>query len=156
MRLGHINLRHRNLLNSNLRNRRTCDTKESVSPKTMKTAEFIDHIIENAPASAGDTAAFWRHMMADNSDAMLDKSVTAKKAALILYAFIKDVRGLDETDWGDAKLFRDIYDCRICANAIAQVCARGILKPERKDLFDGDRVMSDEALFDAALRAFNL
>ncbi len=122
----------------------------------MSTEEFIDYIIEHTPASAGDTAAFFKHMMADNSDAMLEQSVTRKKAALILYAFIKDVRGLDEMDWGEAKRYRDIYDCRICANAIAQVCVRGIMEPARPDLFDGGSLMSDEALSDAALRAIHL
>ena len=112
----------------------------------MKTAEFIDNIIEQSPASAGDTAAFFKHMMADNSDAMLEQSVTKKKAAMIIYAFIKDVLGLKDIDWGASKSLRDIYDCRICANAIAQVIERGILTPQSENLFGGDVIMKDEDL----------
>ena len=112
----------------------------------MKTAEFIDYIIEQSPASAGDTAAFFKHMMADNSDAMLEQSVTKKKAAMIIYAFIKDVLGLKDIDWGASKSLRDIYDCRICANAIAQVIERGILTPQSENLFGGDVIMKDEDL----------
>ena len=118
----------------------------------MKTAEFIDYIIEQDPASAGDTAAFFKHMMADNSDAMLEQAVTKKKAAMIIYAFMKDVLGLQDVDWGKAKALRDIYDCRICANAIAQVCERGILMPKRDDLFGGDILMKDSDLYDAVFR----
>ncbi|WP_026526098.1 hypothetical protein [Butyrivibrio sp. VCD2006] len=112
----------------------------------MKTAEFIDYIIEQSPASAGDTAAFFKHMMADNSDAMLEQSVTKKKAAMIIYAFIKDVLGLKDIDWGVSKALRDIYDCRICANAIAQVVERGILTPQSENLFGGDIIMNDDGL----------
>ena len=122
----------------------------------MTTAEFIDYIIEQTPASAGDTAAFFKHMLADNSDEMLEQSVTKKKAALILYAFIKDVLHLKDLDWGDAKALKDIYDCRICANAIAQVCARKLLYPEKEDVFGIENIMNDSQLYDAAGRLFEL
>ena len=118
----------------------------------MKTAEFIDYIIEQTPASAGDTADFFKHMMADNSDAMLEQAVTRKKAAMIIYAFMKDVLKWQDVDWGKTKVLRDIYDCRICANAIAQVCERGILTPEREDLFGGEILMKEDDLYDAISR----
>ena len=121
----------------------------------MTTAEFIDYIIENTPASAGDTAAFFKRMMADNSDEMLEKSVTKKKAALIIYAFIKDTLGLKDLDWEKSKALRDIYECRVCANAIAQVCERGLMNPERPDYFGGDIVMKEDDLYDAVSKTIS-
>ena len=118
----------------------------------MTVEVFIDYIIEKSPASAGDTSAFFKHMMADNSDAMLEQYVTRKKAALILYAFMKDTLGLKDIDWGAAKAFRDIYDCRVCANAIAQVCVRGIMLPKKPDYFGGELLMEDDELNNAVFR----
>ena len=128
----------------------------------MTTAAFVDYIIEEysawkddcipgscdesrGSASQDDTSVFFRHMMADNSDAMLEGQVTKKKAALILYAFITDVLKLKDTDWGEAGKFRDIYDCRICANAIAQVYGRGIMDARSPEVFGiGDSISDDE------------
>lgn len=122
----------------------------------MTVAEFIDYIIEQTPAFAGDTAAFFKHMMADNSDAMLEQSVTRKKAALILYAFMKDVPGLKDLDWGKSMAFRDIYDCRVCANAIAQVCERGVMIPKAPDLFETDTIMTSNDLKDAVKKMMDI
>ncbi|SDB59542.1 hypothetical protein [Butyrivibrio sp. INlla16] len=112
----------------------------------MTTAAFIDYLTEEY---RGDTAAFWKHMMADNSEEMLMQPVTKKKAALILHAMMRDSLDIKDVDWDKARKLKDIYDCRICANAVAQVIERGLIEPEKPDLFGMQIPMEDEELLSA-------
>ena len=65
----------------------------------------------------------------------------AKKAGLRLkmkslkirrYRDLLKVCGLSDLDMSGAKGLKDLYDCRVCANHIAQVYMRGIM--DAKDL----------------------
>lgn len=58
------------------------------------------------------------------SDDMLDKRAAAK----ITHLFIRDVFGIKDLDNIDpAEKLRDLYDCRVCVNHIAQMYLRGIM-----------------------------
>ena len=52
--------------------------------------------------------------------------------ARILHEFYRNVLKEKDLDWGDAGTFPDIYDCKVCANPLAQCYVRGLIKP-RKD-----------------------
>ena len=67
--------------------------------------------------------------------------VTCKICAVILHSFLQQIKHeKDEIDISSAMVLKDIYDCRICANHIAQVYVKGIMKE--------GRVIGDMKLFD--------
>lgn len=53
--------------------------------------------------------------------------------ARILHEFYKNVLKEKDLEWGDAGKFPDIYDCKICANPLAQCYVRGLIKPRKAD-----------------------
>ena len=58
-----------------------------------------------------------------------DTLVTRKICAVILHLFLQQIMGeKDEIDISSAMVLKDIYDCRICANHIAQVYVKGIME----------------------------
>lgn len=72
-----------------------------------------------------------------------------KDAARILHLYMQKVLDVrDEDNITNASVLKDLYDCRVCANHIAQVYLRGIMKgheyPNGLLLFDSDSEISDE------------
>ncbi len=67
-----------------------------------------------------------------------DRECRRADAARILHQYLKNFKKLpDLSDFSTLKDIRDLYDCRICANSIAQVLLRGIMDPAR--IPTGDR-----------------
>ena len=57
-----------------------------------------------------------------------DEILTRKKCAVISHLYLQKIlREKDEINIDPALKLRDIYDCRICANHIAQVYTKGIM-----------------------------
>lgn len=77
------------------------------------------------------------------SAGQLESPLTKKIAARILHEFMLRIMGLKDLDWGDAVNLKDIYDCRVCANSVAQVVRRGLMKESRPSIFGMDEVLSD-------------
>ena len=62
-----------------------------------------------------------------------NETVTRKQEARIIHMFILKEKGIkDIPDISRAEVLRDLYDCRVCANHVAQVYLRGIM--DAKDL----------------------
>ncbi len=78
------------------------------------------------------------------SDSQLESPLTKKIAARILHEFMLRIMGLKDLDWGDAVALKDIYDCRVCANSVAQVVRRGLLKEQEPHVFGMDEVLNEE------------
>lgn len=58
-----------------------------------------------------------------------EEPLTRRSAAVILHRFLlKVLAEKDEEDISCAKELRDLYDCRVCVNHIAQVYAKGIME----------------------------
>lgn len=58
------------------------------------------------------------------------KVVERKDAARIVHEFLRrELKEPDEDDWQGAEGLKDIYDCHICVNHVAQVYAKGIMEP---------------------------
>ena len=77
-----------------------------------------------------------------------DDPITRRDAARILHIFLRDVLSVpDLKDISAAGVLRDLYDCRVCANDIAQVFCRGIMSaheyPEGLKLFESYATLSD-------------
>lgn len=77
-----------------------------------------------------------------------------RAAAEIVHGFLKDVlKEKDIADISPAAVLRDLYDCRVCVNHIAQVYLKGIMDPveirglgadgdESLLIFDGRGILS--------------
>ena len=126
----------------------------------MSTEDFIDYIINEyemiAPEESGhDSDSFWKEVMTYYSDSMLKASVTKKNAARILYAFLRHVIKIPNVDWNNAKRLRDIYECRVCAEAIAQTYERGIINASAETAFGINDVMMEADLRDSVRKTMN-
>ena len=72
-----------------------------------------------------------------------------RDAARILHIFLIQIAKLPDEDWGEYARLKDLYDCRICANAIAQVCVRSLLHPVSRTEFGSLRPLSEKEASDA-------
>ncbi len=84
------------------------------------------------------------------------KGIARKTAARICHEFIKNVLGLPDLDWGEAAKIKDIYECRVCANSIAQVCIRGIMEPGEDGAFGLNRVLGENEINDVIKKVTEL
>jgi len=81
---------------------------------------------------------------AEFSDWKIDK----RSAARIVHEFIRtELSNKDIDDIKKATVLKDLYDCRVCANHIAQVYLKGIMKAKSENEFGlVDKVTKEEAL----------
>ena len=83
-----------------------------------------------------------------------ENKVLRKDAAKILHLYMLKVLSLkDEEDMSAASVLKDLYDCRVCVNHIAQVYLKGIMKaheyPEGLKLFDSNVELSEAEALEA-------
>ncbi|MCR5032121.1 MAG: hypothetical protein K6A92_04595 [Lachnospiraceae bacterium] len=90
--------------------------------------------------------------------------VSRGKAAALLHEYLRDQLHLkDLPDISGAEALRDLYDCRVCVNHIAQVYLRGIMDgipyqevAEDFLIFDHRRLLTEEEALQAAERIAEL
>ena len=78
------------------------------------------------------------------SKSALEGTLIRRDAARLIHLYLYMVLGEKDLDWGEYGKLKDIYECRICANAIAQVCIKGIMLPEKEDEFGVFREVGDK------------
>lgn len=83
-----------------------------------------------------------------------DEAVVRKKAAKIFHMYLLNVMHVkDEDDISPASIMKDLYDCRVCVNHIAQVYLKGIMKaheyPGGLILFEPDVEITEAEVMDA-------
>ena len=85
------------------------------------------------------------------------RPLTRADAARLIHMYLKLSKGVrDIPDISRASELRDLYDCRLCADHIAQVYLRGIMEGYVIDgigektfcIFDSRRIMSDDDVKD--------
>ncbi len=84
-----------------------------------------------------------------------DADISRYEAARITHLFLlKEKLKKDIPDISKARILRDLYDCRVCVNHVAQVFLRGLIGPREIPgvtkgsflIFDGrDRLKEEEA-----------
>ena len=84
----------------------------------------------------------------------MEQPVRRKTAALMLHRAMYRFTREQDDDWGAARNFKDIYDCRVCANAIAQVSVKGIIPPLTDILFGGEDFLEESEAGDSILRLY--
>ena len=119
----------------------------------MTEKEFFDQMIieyalrtgEELPSSG--IGHYLEYFMTGYPPEKLELKLTRKIAARLIHEFMQNVLGFYDEEWKEAAKLKDIYDCRVCANAIAQVYDRGIM-PASADMVFGlnEVVTSHDAL----------
>ncbi|MBO6298294.1 MAG: hypothetical protein J6N53_05560 [Lachnospiraceae bacterium] len=103
--------------------------------------------------SSSDTAEeaqlFYATIRSAFSTQQLKAPALRRDAARILHIFLLQIAKLPDEDWGEYTRLKDLYDCRICANAIAQVCVRSLLHPVSRTEFGSLRPLSEHEASDA-------
>ena len=70
-----------------------------------------------------------------------EENVLRKDAAKILHLYLRNISHIkDEENISPAAVLKDLYDCRVCADHIAQVFLKGIMKGHD---YSGDLIIFD-------------
>ncbi len=116
----------------------------------MNSVEFTYELISKYEKETGhclsteDLGLYLTEILDRRGEALFELQLTKKQAARICYEFIKNALKLKDRDWEDASKLKDIYDCKVCANPIAQCYVRRVIAPLKEDLFGGDEIISKE------------
>ena len=127
----------------------------------MTTDRFAEYVLSEHERIISETstdiarAADRDYLVSGISQADLQAPVTRKFAAVILHRAMQRLTYEEDEDWGIAKGFRDIYDCRVCANAVAQAAVKGILPPEADNFFGMTDILTDEKVPETVTRLYN-
>jgi len=127
----------------------------------MTADKFVECVLDEYEAFCGngliaaERAVLREFLLADVPNDSLSSEITAKLSALILHRSLHRLTDEKDDDWGPARRFKDIYDCRVCANAVAQVSVKGIFEPLAEDEFGMARVLTDREAKEAVLRLFD-
>lgn len=85
--------------------------------------------------------------------------IVKRDAARIMHEFLKRILNEKDTDdYKEALLLKDIYDCHICVNHIAQVYSKGIMEAENKEedlIFNNNKSVTYEETLEYASRVFD-
>ncbi len=120
----------------------------------VKKAEFIGRLLSEVVPEADKDAVHiaLSHGWIEKHDTVeADELVSRLDAARITHMFIlKETYAADLPDISGAAVLRDLYDCRVCVNHIAQVYLRGLIEAreirgiskERFLIFDGKEKLS--------------
>lgn len=118
----------------------------------MTEKEFFDYLIERYVEESGqdlplDGLGYYLEYFLDNyPPEKLELKLTRKICARLIHEFMFNVLKVPDVEWKKAGNLRDIYDCRVCANAIAQVYERGIMDESSEKVFGLNKLVShDEA-----------
>jgi hypothetical protein len=105
---------------------------------------YVDETGEDIPSEG--IGYYLEYFLNNYPSEKLGLPITRKIAARLIHEFMLNILKLEDQDWGDAAKLKDIYDCRVCSNAIAQVFVRGIIPASRENVFGlGDTLTEAEA-----------
>ena len=127
----------------------------------MTADRLVERILNEYENTAGhrlkasERAASREYLVSDIPRESLSVDVTRKLAALTLYRSLQRLTDEKDDDWGTATNFKDIYDCRVCANAVAQMSVKGIMQPLSADEFGMTGILPDEEAENAVKRLFD-
>ena len=95
----------------------------------MTTDEFLKLLCQKARMESEDIYAKGRKegWLEAEDDVFKYQPVTRKNVARICHLYLLKVMKVNDLDISGAKELKDLYDCRVCANHIAQAYMRGIM-----------------------------
>ena len=119
----------------------------------MKLDEFVNYLY--GEKKAGSIEKAHQSGIIDGYESEHSElTLSRKDAARILHMYMKNVLSIrDIEDITPASVLKDLYDCRVCVNHIAQVYLRGIMNGHEYSngllLFDSDSEISEEEVKEA-------
>ena len=111
---------------------------------------FFDYLMERYVEESGqdlplDGLGYYLEYFLDNyPPEKLELKLTKKICARLIHEFMVNVLQIPDVDWKRAGNLKDIYDCKVCANAIAQVYERGIMDEASENVFGLNELVSDD------------
>ena len=101
----------------------------------MTIREFVTELCRAAGEETDDVFGRGRRegWLDAEDELFADSDITRKNVARILHMYLlkvrkqSDIQGIEK-----AHVLRDLFDCRVCANHVAQMYLRGVMSP--KDL----------------------
>ena len=95
----------------------------------MTTDEFLRLLCQKAGMEPEDIYAQGRKegWLEAVDEVFKDQQVTRKNVARLCHMYLLKVMKINDLDISGAKELKDLYDCRVCANHVAQVYMRGIM-----------------------------
>ena len=102
---------------------------------------FSEKLSSIADSGAEEYRDYVRGMF---SKSALEGALIKRDAARLIHLYLYMILGEKDLDWGEYGKLKDIYECRICANAIVQVCIKGIMNPEKENEFGVLREVDDK------------
>lgn len=107
--------------------------------KKITVEEFVGVLLSRLDiCDSGDALTYGLHQgwLEEQDKTVWQKPIERRAAARIVHEFLRREWGQqDEQDWGPARKLKDLYDCRTCANHVAQVFAKGIMTGKGEDVF---------------------
>lgn len=101
----------------------------------ITTKQFVQLIWDSCKGTeVGEVMTYAReHMWVMEQDlCAAEEPIERRRAAYIIHEFLRlELGEPDEESWLDAEKMKDIYDCRACANHIAQVYVKGIMEARK-------------------------
>lgn len=116
-------------------------TAEKITTENITTEEFVGILLRRfALGNNGCEDSFSygcrKGWLEEQDRPVWKRAVERRAAARIVHEFLRREWGeQDEADWGNARKLKDLYDCRVCANHVAQVYAKGIMQGKKSDVF---------------------
>ena len=108
----------------------------------MTTEDFITELYRQAGEEPKDVFIRGRKegWLEAEDELFADRDITRKNAARILHMYLLKVRGISDISGIEkAHVLRDLFDCRVCANHVAQMYLRGIM--DARDLMPSEGFM---------------
>lgn len=130
----------------------------------MKAQELLDKLITGLKMEAYDVPLSMKYLLTEFAE---DYDIERRNAASVIHVFLRDMLGIEDiTDEGiisDSMKLKDIYDCRVCVQAIIQVHSRKLMLPlyrlsEDSYMFGGRDLFDESELADVItkLRMINI
>lgn len=114
----------------------------------MKAQELLDKLITGLKMEAYDVPLSMKYLLTEFAE---DYDIERRNAASVIHVFLRDMLGIEDiTDAGiisDSMKLQDIYDCRVCVQAIIQVHSRKLMLPLYR-LSEGSYMFGGRDLFD--------
>ena len=108
----------------------------------MTTEDFITELCRQAGEEPKDVFIRGRKegWLEAEDELFADRDITRKNAARILHMYLLKVRGISDISGIEkAHVLRDLFDCRVCANHVAQMYLRSIM--DARDLMPSEGFM---------------
>lgn len=106
----------------------------------ISVGEFVEMLWEECSHRGGAALTellrfgHFRGWLEDSDERHPETSLNRQTAARIVHQFmVIELRIQDIADISAAQSLRDLYTCRVCANHIAQVYSRGIMRAQEMD-----------------------